>query len=243
MRHYVIGDIHGQIGMLRAAHRRIEADRDRIGDRTAEVIHLGDLVDRGPDSKGVLDFLIDGIRAGRPWMVLKGNHDRMFSRFVREGRLHDNRVSSGKGWLDPALGGDKTLASYGIEATEEAAGAAFKQARLRVPDAHVDFIDTLPLYHEAGEVLFVHAGIEPRAPLEWQSEDDLLWIREPFLNYRDPLPWLVIHGHTALEAPQHFRNRVDLDSGAGYGRPLTAAVVEGRDVYILTDRGRKLLKP
>jgi len=243
MRYYAIGDIHGQLDMLRAAHRRIEADRDRTGDRDAPVIHLGDLVDRGPDVRGVLDFLLQGRDAGRPWQVIKGNHDRMFTRFVRSGRMHDNQIKSGRSWLDPALGGTATLASYGITASEADPGAAYSAAQAAVPEAHLTFIEGLPLYIETEKVLFVHAGIEPRAPLDWQTEDNLLWIRDGFLDWQADHPWLVVHGHTALHAPQHFGNRVDLDSGAGYGRPLSAAVIEDRDVWVLSDKGRIALVP
>jgi hypothetical protein len=105
MRHYVIGDIHGQIDMLKSAHARIAQDRKRTGDEEAPIIHLGDLVDRGPDSAGVIDLLLTGAKNGKPWITLKGNHDRMFSRFARQGIHHDARISSGLSWLDPRLGG------------------------------------------------------------------------------------------------------------------------------------------
>jgi serine/threonine protein phosphatase 1 len=243
MRHYVIGDIHGQIDMLKSAHARIAQDRKRTGDEEAPIIHLGDLVDRGPDSAGVIDLLLTGAKNGKPWITLKGNHDRMFSRFARQGIHHDARISSGLSWLDPRLGGIETLASYGITAREVFAEDAHAKASQTIPEAHLDFIDGLPLIHEAGPLLFVHAGIKPNVPLKAQDEDDLIWIRKGFLDHLNPHPWLVIHGHTALDAPEHFTNRVDLDSGAGYGRPLTAAVIEGRDILILEDDARRALLP
>ena len=120
MRIYAIGDIHGQLDMLKAAHARIEADKARVGDPDAQIIHLGDYTDRGPDSNGVIQYLIDGIAAGKPWLAIRGNHDRMFSRFVRHGIAHDAQIKSGKSWLHPALGGVDTLASYGVDAEDGA---------------------------------------------------------------------------------------------------------------------------
>lgn len=243
MRHYVIGDIHGQIDMLHAAHARISEDRKRTGDEDAPIIHLGDLVDRGPESAAVIDLLLTGTQNGNPWITLKGNHDRMFSRFARQGIHHDARITSGLSWLNPRLGGIETLQSYGIPSSEEDAPEAHAHAANSIPNAHLDFVEALPLTYEAGPLLFVHAGVKPNTPIKDQDEDDLIWIRKGFLDHPDPHPWLVIHGHTALDAPEHFTNRVDLDSGAGYGRPLTAAVIEGRDVFILEDDTRRALLP
>ena len=107
---YAIGDIHGQLGQLDEALRLIEQD----GGRKAKVVFLGDYTDRGPDSRGVIERLIEGVKSGRDWTVLRGNHDRMFARFVRYGSATDTRVSSGNTWLHPTLGGTTTLASYGV---------------------------------------------------------------------------------------------------------------------------------
>jgi len=237
---YVIADIHGQLDALERALSRIDAD----GGTGAEVVFLGDLVDRGPDSRGVIAHLMAGLAQGRNWHVLKGNHDRMFARFVRIGDQHDARILSGIGWLHPRLGGLATLESYGVT---DAAGISVEMAgasaRNAVPEAHLAFIDAMPLYLERGPLLFVHAGILPGIPLGAQTEDDLVWIRDPFLNDTRAHPWLVVHGHTALEQPHHFGNRVDLDGGAGYGRPLFPAVFEGNDCWLLTDDGRRALRP
>jgi len=238
VRYYAIGDIHGQLDALKAAHARIAADRARHPG-PARVVHLGDLVDRGPDARGVLDYLIAGHARHADWITLKGNHDRMFHRFVTEGEVHDSNIASGLGWLNDRLGGDATLASYGIEAHEADPEVAFDAARRAVPQAHLDFIASLPLTHAAGEVLFVHAGLRPGVPLERQREDDLLWIRDGFLDSGADFGPLVVHGHTALEEPAHFGNRVDLDGGAGYGRPLVAAAFEGRDCFVLEEGGAR----
>jgi serine/threonine protein phosphatase 1 len=253
---YAIGDIHGQKDMLDAALALIARD----GGPDAQVVFLGDYTDRGPVSRGVINALIAGQNAGCRWVCLRGNHDRLFSRFVRRGIAHDAQVKSGIHWINPRLGGVTTLASYGVTgdpvfhhptggrerleqfSTMDQAGLV-QAAQATVPPAHLDFLDALPLYHQTDDLLFVHAGLRPGIALADQAEDDLIWIRDPFLNSADDFGQLVVHGHTALDSPQHFGNRVDLDGGAGYGRPLVPAVFEGRDCWLLTDRGRVPLHP
>ena len=237
---YAVGDIHGYLGELDTALDLIAAD----GGSGAEVVFLGDLVDRGPDSRGVIQRLLDGIDAGQRWHVLKGNHDRMFCRFLKGAVLHDGRILSGLGWLHPRLGGLATLASYGVSgdadgAPEEMAAAA----RQAVPRAHRDFLEGLPIWFERDGLLFVHAGIKPGVPLDQQIEDDVIWLRDPFLDYTEPHPWLVVHGHTPVERAAHFGNRINLDGGAGYGRALYPAVFEGTDCWLLTEQGRVPLRP
>ncbi len=257
---YAIGDIHGQKAMLDQALALIKAD----GGEDAPIVFLGDYTDRGPDSKGVLETLIAGRDAGRPWQFIKGNHDRFFSHFVQFGHEHDPRVKSGISWINPRLGGVTTLASYGILSQGDpgfetrADGREYlvqyqqngkavapqdiqAQALAAVPRAHLDFLDSLPLSIETDDHLFVHAGIKPGVALSDQDPEDLLWIREGWLTDTRDHGKLVVHGHTALESPQHYGNRVNLDGGAGYGRPLTPAVFEGRDCWLLTPTGRQKL--
>lgn len=234
---YVIPDIHGHKDQLHRALRLMEAD----GGHDAPLIVLGDLVDRGPDSRGVIDTLMAGQRKGRDWTVLRGNHDQLFIDFLSGVTIDSPFVRSGKSWLHPRMGGAETLASYGIAATEDAPN--LRAAQASVPQDHVDFLGALPHHHLVADLLFVHAGIDPRVPLEWQSERDMLWIRDPFLNHTGPLPWLVVHGHTAIEHPAHHGNRINLDGGAGWGRTLHVAVFEGHDCWLLTDRGRVPLRP
>lgn len=236
---YAIGDIHGQSGFLDQALHWIEAD----GGCDARIVFLGDLVDRGPDPGGVLDRLIDGQARGRDWTVIRGNHDRMFSRFLADGRVYDDQVKSGLPWLHPRLGGAQTLSAYGVEnAAERPLEDVLTEARAAVPSAHRAFVDSLPLHHEADALLFVHAGIRPDVALAEQVEDDLLWIRAEFLDHRAPHPWLVVHGHTALDHPQHHGNRVNLDGGAGYGRPIYPAVFEAGVCWLLSEAGRTPLR-
>lgn len=243
-RAYAIGDVHGHLAKLRGAHALIAEDRRRTGDEDAPVVHLGDLVDRGPDSRGVIQFLIDGIAAGAPWVALKGNHDRLFARYLVEPLWSEPHLREGYHWFHPALGGRQTLASYSVAGAEEASPAeAHAEAVARVPEAHVAFLASLPLWHRLGEAVFVHAGIRPGVAMERQDEQDLVWIRGPFLDHRGDHGALIVHGHTPVEAPVHYGNRLNLDSGAAFGGPLSVAVIEGRSAWLLTEAGRVPLDP
>lgn len=244
MRTYAIGDIHGHLDKLEAAHRLIAADRAATGDAEAPVVHIGDLVDRGPDSRGVIDYLIRGIAGGAPWVALKGNHDRMFARFLGDPDSHDPGLRESLHWIDPRLGGGTTLASYGVEgAGERLLLDIHEEAVAVVPQTHVAFLGGLKQYFRRGAALFVHAGIRPGVPLDRQSEDDLLWIRRDFLDDTSDHGMLVVHGHTPVEVASHYGNRVNIDTGAGYGKQLTAVVIEGDRVWHLTGDGRAPILP
>ena len=241
---YAIGDVHGHLGLLKAAHDRIARDRAQHGTGAAPVIHLGDLVDRGPDSAGVIDLLRAGMAAGEPWEVLKGNHDKGFALFLDDPAARDPGLRAEFSWLHPRIGGAATLAAYGVRAAADRPIAqVWAEAQDRVPPAHRDFLAARPLYRVLDGLLFVHAGIRPEVDLPAQTETDLLWIREPFLSYPAPHPWLVIHGHTAVDTAQNMGNRVNIDSGAAYGGPLSAIVIEGGTVALLGPRGRVPLNP
>ena len=244
MRSYAIGDIHGHIDLLRAAHARIAADKAACGDTDAPIIHIGDLVDRGPDSRAVIAYLAQGIDAGENWVVLKGNHDRMFSLFLDDPDAQDVGLRSEFSYLHPRIGGGTTLASYAVaNASDRPLAPVHGEAVAAVPADHRRFLASRPTSFARGEALFVHAGIRPGIAIKDQTEDDLVWIRDPFLGYRGNFPWLVVHGHTALGAATHYGNRVNIDSSAAYGGPLTAVVIEGRAVFVLGDAGREPLLP
>ena len=244
MRIYAIGDIHGHLDQLERAHDLIDADTRRTGDRYATVVHLGDLVDRGPNSRGVIEFLIAGIESGRDWIVLKGNHDRLFANYIRTGAASDGRLRSSLTYISPPIGGLATLASYGVsQKTFEKEGDFQRRAAAAVPEAHLTFLDDCPVTHAEGELLFVHAGIRPGVPLAEQKEDDLVWIRDPFLWDLTDHPWLVVHGHTPVDEPTHYGNRVNLDTGVGFGNRAQPVVFEGRDCWVLTNDGRIPLTP
>ncbi|NPD14483.1 serine/threonine protein phosphatase [Xinfangfangia sp. D13-10-4-6] len=242
MRSYAIGDIHGHLDLLQRAHERIARDMAQHG--AAPVIHLGDLPDRGPDSRGVIEWLKNGIERGEDWVVLKGNHDRLFNRFIGDPWWSDPGLSRPYTWLHPAVGGAATLRSYGVRnAADRPVEVVHRDALAAVDPAHLAFLEARPTSLLRGDVFFVHAGIRPGIALQDQAEDDLVWIRKGFLDdSRDHGP-LIVHGHTALDQPTHFGNRVDIDSSAAYGGPLTAVAIEGREVFLLTDQGRVPLLP
>ena len=239
---YAIGDIHGHLGLLRAAHDLIADDMARHG--PGPVVHVGDLVDRGPDSRGVIDFLIDGLAGGADWVVLKGNHDRMFSRFLFDPFEPEPGLRAELSWLHPRLGGADTLRSYGVaNAGDRPVEKVHADAVRAVPQAHLDFLAARPTLHRAQDAAFVHAGIRPGVALSDQTETDLVWIREPFLSETASFGPLIVHGHTALDQATHYGNRLNLDSGAAYGGPLSAVVIEGREAALLTPDGRRQLVP
>ncbi|MGR3821586.1 MAG: metallophosphoesterase family protein [Salipiger marinus] len=235
---FAIGDIHGQIDRLHEALEMIERDADR----DAPVVFLGDYVDRGPDSRAVIDTLMRGQAEGRPWTCLMGNHDRYVLRFLDNPLYDDPQTSRPLLWTDPPLGGRATLASYGVNVGDHRTLDAIRDdAAEAIPQAHLDWIAALPRLHEADHQIFVHAGLRPGVPLDAQAEDDLIWIRKPFLETEHDWGRLVVHGHTALDFPQLYANRLNLDGGAGYGRPLFPALLLGREAFLLGPGGRTRL--
>lgn len=233
MRIYAIGDIHGHLDLLRAAHRLIEAD----GGGT--IVHVGDLVDRGPDARGVIEYLMAGQAAGRPWVVLKGNHDRMFADFLRDPFTLDPGLSSKQLWLEhPGLGASATLNSYGVRVGLRRVEDVHAEALAAVPPAHTTWLRSLPLWYLHPLALFVHAGVRPGIGIQDQAEDDLVWIRKGFLDDPRDHGALVVHGHTAIKRATHYGNRLNIDSSAAYGGPLSAVVLTRDGAHLLTDTGR-----
>ncbi|NRP13664.1 Bis(5'-nucleosyl)-tetraphosphatase, symmetrical [Aliiroseovarius sp. xm-m-379] len=240
---YAIGDVHGHLDKLIAAHALIAEDRARCCDADAPVVHIGDLVDRGPDCKGVIQYLIDGQVRGENWVVLKGNHDRMMEMFLRDYPMVDHMLLHDHNWLHPRIGGVETLASYGVEVPEGIRTYQLHaQALAAVPQAHRRFLDTLPCLHRIEDLCFVHAGIRPGVALEDQVEDDLTWIRQEFHNSDADHGPLIVHGHTPVDEVTHYGNRLNIDTGAGHGKDIGVVVIEGRDAWVLSEDGRKPVK-
>ena len=206
---YAIGDIHGMLPKLRRLIAQCEAHADG---REASFVFLGDYIDRGPQSAGVVRFVIDlQSRLGDRVVALTGNHEIM-AVGAFDGRVPEDY------WL--SQGGSETLRSYQIKRAYE------------LPQDHVDWLRALPLSHDDGRRFFVHAGIDPAKPLDAQDGNDLIWIREPFLSDRRDHGRLIVHGHTPLETetPDLRANRLNLDTAAVFGGPLTAAVFTDQEV-------------
>ncbi|OWU86128.1 hypothetical protein ATO6_04530 [Oceanicola sp. 22II-s10i] len=237
---YVIPDIHGQRALLEDALALVERD---YGSPDAEIVFLGDYVDRGPDTAGVLEILSRGMAEGRNWTCLMGNHDRMMLNYLTDGTDTDPRMRATARWSHPRLGG-VAMQSYGIDPDPDLAPEDLQRAfAAAVPDHHAEFLASLVYAHEREGLLFVHAGIKPGLPVDQQSNDDLIWIRDEFLLDPGPHPWLVIHGHTPVPAARHFGPHIDLDAGAGLGRDLVVAVMEEGECFMITEKGHELLPP
>jgi serine/threonine protein phosphatase 1 len=216
---YVVADIHGYLDCLTRLHRLIETDAAAAGAARNVVTYVGDYVDRGPDSKGVVDLLLNRPLPGFESIFLKGNHEAAMLEFLdgAEPRMD---------WL--RFGGVETLESYGVSAPRRLAEipAAQRALSARLPPDHLQFYRALGLARIEGDFLIVHAGIRPGVPLDRQAEDDLIWIREPFLSSGKDFGKIVVHGHTIDKRPQVRPNRIGIDTGVyRYGR-LTCAVLE-----------------
>jgi serine/threonine protein phosphatase 1 len=202
-RTYAIGDIHGSLDKLRRLLVRCEQDADG---RAAMFVFLGDYIDRGEDSRGVIDMLM-GLQArmGDAATFLMGNHEALALDAIDD----DTKAAA---WL--MNNGEATLRSYGVRRPSD------------VPADHVAWLRALKRFHDDGRRFYVHAGIDPRKPLDAQAAFDLIWIREPFLSDTRDHGRLVVHGHTPVLSgqPDLRPNRLNLDTGAVYGRALTAAV-------------------
>ena len=215
---YAIGDVHGRLDLLTRLHMLIAADAAKAASGRRVIVYLGDYVDRGPDSRGVIDLLLNQPLAGFEHVHLMGNHEDYLLQFLE-------RAEVGPHWC--AYGGFDTLASYGVRAADfEAARRRLAEA---IPPAHVAFMRGLKLTHAEGGYMFVHAGVKPGTALAEQRAEDLLWIRNEFLDSADNFGACVVHGHTIVEAPEQRGNRIAIDTGAFFTGRLTALVLEGTE--------------
>jgi len=223
LRVYAVGDVHGCLGHLDDLHADIAADLAERPIADALLIHLGDYVDRGPDSSRVVDRLlrkpaIPGLRMAN----LMGNHEHMMLSVLAAGDPQMARL-----WL--RNGGDASLRSWGIDIDEPPA-----RWRHRLPAEHLAWLRGLDLTHQLGNYLFVHAGVRPGIALSEQTPDDLMWIREPFLSWQGNLGLIVVHGHTPGEHPVLRVNRIGIDTGAVLGGRLTCAVLQENQIAFLS---------
>jgi len=219
---YAIGDIHGCADRLASLHALVARD---LATRPVErplLLHIGDYVDKGPDSAGVLEHLLSGPPVpGLPMVNLMGNHERtMLDALAGERAAITD-------WL--YTGGREALASWGAPAEDPTAWPS------AIPEAHRAFLHGLALHHRLGGYLFVHAGLKPGVPLAAQKEDDLLRIRHVFLSSEADHGAVVVHGHTPVRhGPEVYANRINIDTGAVFGRELTCLVLEDRQLGFLT---------
>lgn len=225
MRCYVVGDIHGCAEELA---RLLESLPLEPGDR---LVFLGDYVDRGPDSKGVISYLIDLKRRGTQEMIfLKGNHEDMFLSYLG--------LTGKYGEMFLVNGGAATLASYGLLEKRNLP----QEIRPSLPQDHIEFLQDLKSHYLMPPFLFVHAGINPRKPLEQQTHEEMLWIRDEFILNQHPLPFTIVFGHTPQqEVLFHLPYKVGLDTGLVFGNKLTCLEVKEKVLFQVT-RGAKQIK-
>ncbi len=230
---YIVGDVHGRADLLETLLAKIEADYEaRSGAasrRPCELIFVGDYIDRGDDSRGVLEALLsleDGLEAQVGLTLLMGNHEAFLLEFLED-------PSVGARWC--AFGGLQTLASYGVTPPGPRADA---DAWRRCADAleaalgaHLDLIDGLALFRACGNIFVCHAAVDPGAPLDAQREETLLWGDDAFLRRGGPRGVVVVHGHTIFDTVDVGRNRVGVDTGAFSSGRLSALVADPETGY------------
>lgn len=223
MRLYAIGDIHGRLDLLEKLLKEIERDASGYLHEIT-LVFLGDYVDRGLQSKEVLDYLIQLKRQEKFKIVfLLGNHEQTMLDFMADVRASEH-------WL--RYGGIETLNSYGVQISsedlhDESLERVRSELRRNLPAAHLEFLRGLRQSYELGDYYFAHAGIRPNIPLSAQVLDDLLWMREPFLSSNADFGRIVVHGHSVSEEPVVRSNRIGIDTGAFASGKLTALVLEG----------------
>jgi len=223
---YAIGDVHGRLDLLKTLLEMIE--RDGASNQRGEniLVMLGDYIDRGPDSKSVIDLLSMPAPQGFDIVCLKGNHENMLLQFLQN-------TGNPRVWLKN--GGLETLKSYGLDiktlSVSSTPEAVIEQARTELqavfPGAHMTFLTALDMVHYEGDYLFVHAGVRPGIPLNEQNEEDLIWIRKEFLQSEEKFEKIVVHGHSISGQPKITNNRIGIDTGAWRSGVLTCLVLEG----------------
>jgi serine/threonine protein phosphatase 1 len=228
---YAVGDIHGRWDLLERLLAQIGTHASDSARRNS-LIFLGDYVDRGPQSKGVIDYLLQLDWPGWEIVTLRGNHDQAVIDFVDDPRTY-------RAWR--AFGAAETLVSYDVKPPVFENDRAFVEARDefvgKCPTAHMDFLRSLKLSHVVGDYMFVHAGVRPGIALDQQSAEDLMWIRDDFLSSNLRLDKIIVHGHTPDEHPVLRRNRICVDTGAYATGCLTAVVLDGEGCTFLSTVG------
>ena len=225
LRVYAIGDIHGRADLLDRLHDQIEADLATAPAKTA-IVYLGDYVDRGADSHGVIERLTRPRFPNVETVTLLGNHEDMLLQFM-------DAPYGASLWL--SNGGDATLASYKVKVPASFDDFLLTQRALlgAMPRHHKQFLASLPEQVQYGDYLFVHAGIKPGLPLDRQSREHMIWIRDVFLNSEVDHGLIVVHGHTIVHDVEWLPNRIGVDTGAYTTGRLTALVLEGAERRLL----------
>ena len=229
---YAIGDIHGRADLLNKIFDLIKVDfeREHEGIDRVYLVFLGDYVDRGLQSKSVVDLIISQEWGDINAVFLRGNHEQTLLDFLENPQI-------GPQWLD--YGGRETLMSYGVQMPRLRLNSGdwedvCMEFRERLPANHLTFFRSLRTWFELGNCYFVHAGVDPSRSLEMQSDSDRMWIRDKFLDYDHPLDRVIVHGHTPEENPIWDGRRIGIDTGAYITNRLTAARIDSHAVKFLS---------
>ena len=229
LRIYAIGDIHGRADLLNNLLRQIDDDDIVQPSDRSVIVFLGDYIDRGPDSRQVIDLLLSCARTKNS-VFLKGNHETYLRRFLEDPSVLDE-------WK--LRGGLETLCSYGLapsinpdQAEQERLA---RELAVSIPKQHLQFLDSLDVSFGCGDFFFVHAGIRPGVSIHTQKEQDLLWIRDEFLSCEEPFGKFIVHGHTPVRYPDIRANRINIDTGAFATGRLTCVAIEGATLALLPE--------
>jgi len=238
LRIYAIGDVHGRLDLLLDLLSHIRTDNSARENAQIHIVMLGDLIDRGPQSAQVVNFLIRSQPAFATMHFIMGNHEEVMLRSLAEGA--DPRAT---GWLD--YGGRETLESYGVpaEAMDLSGWQLSEEIRRYVPSEHLSFMAGFVDHVMFGEYLMVHAGIRPGVPLKDQRRKDLRWIREPFLLDDTDHGFIVVHGHTISADVEFKPNRIGIDTGAYRTGTLTALGLEGDERWLVSAAEKEGTRP
>lgn len=229
VRVYAIGDIHGRAGLLETLLGKIKDDLSASSVKKTFVVFLGDYIDRGENSKKVIDTILGWKPKGVTKVALKGNHEAMMLAYL-------NNPALGELWFNN--GGNATLLSYGISMDPKLPlasrlAAAHKDFKNKLPESHLRFFNALELNFEVGDYFFVHAGVRANRSLEDQTEEDMLWIRSEFLESRKRFEKIIVHGHSIHWEPAVTHRHISVDTGAYVTGRLTAVVLEETKVRFL----------
>ena len=231
---YAVGDVHGRYDLLSILLAKIQRNFTNLSENvsfalTGKIVFLGDYIDRGPDSRGVLDLLMSINISGLETIFLKGNHEAVMLEALRDPEIC-------RKWI--RHGGNATMQSYGVSIKPHAEIQDIELAQIalreELPYSHRSFLEKLLPYYQTDSLLFVHAGVDPDKPLQDQDDEDFLWVRDKFLKSRKSLPFIVVHGHTPQTVPSWDGRRIGLDTGAYFSNLLNSAKIQGSTVEFLS---------
>jgi len=224
MRIYAIGDVHGYLDLLKSIHKKIKADLHDIGDKQYRIVFLGDYIDRGPDSAGCAQFLLDLMLEDKHVICLKGNHEDKLEKFLAN-PLELANSFFGYGGIECAMSYGVDMAAY--KDAQKDTSEVREELNKKISSDHKQFYSELEKSVSFGDYFFTHAGVRPGVALDKQSDDDLMWIRSEFVSNDELYDKVIVHGHTPQYPMEILPNRVNVDTCAYDTGVLSCLVLEG----------------